>query len=179
MNPVDCNRDAADLPALSTLNSPLLSASPRSRTPSCGSEDRRASVTLARPSAQCPDLDSNQGLDLRRVQCNPLHHRDRADDWIRTSIVPLTRRMPFCVEPRRQAARVQGVEPCRSVLEADGSPGSTLVNQGVRGELNPHFRLHKPTCRNHYTTGTIQGCQLSAISLQQDTEADEWFTACC
>jgi hypothetical protein len=23
-----------------------------------------------------PDLDSNQDLDLRRVQCDPLHHRD-------------------------------------------------------------------------------------------------------
>ena len=26
--------------------------------------------------AEYPDLDLNQGLDLRRVQCYPLHHRD-------------------------------------------------------------------------------------------------------
>ena len=26
--------------------------------------------------------------------------------------------------------------------------------EGVRGESNPHFRLHKPTCRNLYTTNT-------------------------
>ncbi len=26
---------------------------------------------------QYPDLESNQGLDLRRVQCDPLHHRDK------------------------------------------------------------------------------------------------------
>ena len=50
-----------------------------------------------------PDLESNQDQDLRRVLCCPLHHRDvRADDWICTSITPLTRRMPFSVEPRRQ-----------------------------------------------------------------------------
>ena len=28
----------------------------------------------------------------------------RADDWIRTSMLPLTRRTPFSVEPRRQSA---------------------------------------------------------------------------
>ena len=30
--------------------------------------------------AEYPDLDLNQGLDLRRVQCYPLHHRDLRDD---------------------------------------------------------------------------------------------------
>ena len=28
--------------------------------------------------AEYPDLDLNQGLDLRRVQCYPLHHRDKS-----------------------------------------------------------------------------------------------------
>ena len=28
--------------------------------------------------AEYPDLDLNQGLNLRRVQCYPLHHRDRS-----------------------------------------------------------------------------------------------------
>ena len=56
----------------------------------------------------------------------------RADDWIRTSMLPLTRRTPFSVEPRRQsaagaAARARGFEPHASVLEADCSPRSTLV----------------------------------------------------
>ena len=56
-----------------------------------------------------PNLDSNQDPDLQRVGHRrealvglPLHHRDtRADDWICTSMVPLTRRMPFYIEPRR------------------------------------------------------------------------------
>ena len=43
------------------------------------------SATLAgvrspgRPVAQYPDLESNQDLDLRRVQCHPLHHRDNQE----------------------------------------------------------------------------------------------------
>ena len=48
---------------------------------------------------QNPDLESNQDLDLRRVQCVPLHHRDgfskRADGWIRTSMRRFTGPLPF------------------------------------------------------------------------------------
>ena len=54
---------------------------------------------------QYPDLESNQDLNLRRVRCDPLHHRDadsnRADDWIRTSMDRFTKPAPFFVEPRR------------------------------------------------------------------------------
>jgi hypothetical protein len=82
-------------------------------------------------SCKYPDLDSNQGPDLRRVRCNPLHHRDpkpsRADGWIRTSISLFTRQAPFYVEPRRQA-RARGVEPRPSALETDCSPRSTLAS---------------------------------------------------
>ena len=35
------------------------------------------SGTLAGCVNQYPDLDLNQDLDLRRVQCNPIHHRDK------------------------------------------------------------------------------------------------------
>lgn len=31
-------------------------------------------------SNQYPDLESNQDLDLRRVRCDPLHHRDNRKD---------------------------------------------------------------------------------------------------
>ena len=42
-----------------------------------------------------PNLDSNQDLDLQRVQCLPLHHRDsRADDWTCTSICRFTKPVP-------------------------------------------------------------------------------------
>lgn len=63
------------------------------------------SSTLARQVDQYPDLESNQDLDLRRVQCDPLHHRDiRADDWICTSINRFTGPAPFSIEPRRHVA---------------------------------------------------------------------------
>ena len=56
-----------------------------------------------------PDLESKQDLDLRRVQYGPQDHRTaveadqestiseefKADDWIRTSFIPLTGRTPF------------------------------------------------------------------------------------
>ena len=35
------------------------------------------SGTLAGCVNQCPNLDLNQGCDLRRVACYPLHHRDK------------------------------------------------------------------------------------------------------
>ena len=86
------------------------------------------SGTLAGCVNQYPDLDLNQGLNLRRVQCVPLHHRDkRADDWICTSICRLTKPVPSSVEPRRRQARARGVEPRAPVLEAGCSPRSTLV----------------------------------------------------
>ena len=40
----------------------------RFRKPLCAPKHSRAT--------KYPDLDSNQGPDLRRVRCNPLHHRD-------------------------------------------------------------------------------------------------------
>ena len=62
------------------LKSQVSSLRPR-KVPHQGIEPRLAvpktavlSGTLARH--QYPDLDLNQGLDLRRVQCIPLHHRD-------------------------------------------------------------------------------------------------------
>jgi hypothetical protein len=115
-----------------------LSTPPRIRTSSGSFEGCRASTTLAgqfakilvkedeapdglrrRLAGSCLDLDSNQDRDLRRVRCDPLHHRDashlqirshRADGWIRTSIILFTRVIlfirrgaPYSVEPRRQS----------------------------------------------------------------------------
>lgn len=69
-----------------------------------------------------PAWTRSEDQDLRRVLCYPLHHRDpRADDWIRTSFVPLTRRTPFSVEPRR-------------------------LERGIRRELNPYLLLHRQAC---------------------------------
>src|SRR4029453_12621129 len=99
------------------------------------------SGTLAGCVNQYPDLDLNQGLDLRRVQCVPLHHRDM----------------------QSQSARARGVEPREAVLEAAGSPRSTLVytahptlgSQGIRRELNPYLLVHSQACSDRYTTDTM------------------------
>ena len=74
---------------------------------------------------QHPDLESNQGQGFRKALCDPLHHRDklRADDWICTSIERFTRPPPFSVEPRRQQAGVQGFEPRRRLWRPLALPG--------------------------------------------------------
>ena len=57
---------------------------------------------------QHPDLESNQVQGFRKALCDPLHHRDkhiRADDWICTSIERFTGPPPFSIEPRRQSSR--------------------------------------------------------------------------
>ena len=79
---------------------------------------------------QCPDLESNQDQGLRRAPCDPLHHRDRqtrADDWICTSMMRFTGPPPFLIEPRRQQARARGVEPRAAGLEPACSPRSRPV----------------------------------------------------
>ena len=49
---------------------------------------------------QYPDPESNLDQGLRSALCDPLHHRDnhqtRADDWIRTSIMRFTKPPPRC-----------------------------------------------------------------------------------
>ncbi len=59
----------------------------------------------------------------------------RADDWIRTSMIRLTRAAPSSVEPRRHRPN----------------------HQGRRRESNPHLLVHSQSCRNRYTTATV--CQ--------------------
>lgn len=44
-------------------------------------------------------------------------------------MIPLTRRMPFCFEPRRQVAGSDGVEPSEAVLETVCSPRSTILSR--------------------------------------------------
>ncbi len=55
----------------------LFSAPPRNRTSSRSFEDCRAIRHTRRASCRkCLDQDLNLALDLRRVLCDPLHHRD-------------------------------------------------------------------------------------------------------
>jgi hypothetical protein len=95
----------------------LLSAPPRNRTSSGSFEDchairhtRRAVCSLKK----YPDQDSNLDLNLRRVRCNPLHHRDRfrkADDWTCTSMMRFTKPPPlYSAKSASRSARIR--TPC-------------------------------------------------------------------
>ena len=83
-----------------TTRSSGRSTSPGSRTPSCGFEDRRASITLARHEGS-PGVWQTAGPERHL----PHTINNRADDWIRTSMIRFTRAVPFCFEPRRRKSR--------------------------------------------------------------------------
>lgn len=59
----------------------------------------------------------------------------RADDWVRTSILRLTRSAPFSVEPRRQPGRKRP--------------------EGVQGDSHPPPRPSQGRMLANYTTDTI------------------------
>ena len=126
----------------------VISASPRNRTSSCSFEDCRAiRHTRRRIASQYPDLESNQDLDLRRVRCDPLHHRDkftRADDWICTSIIRFTRPPPFSVEPRRQKHECEESNPVRRLWRPLALPGAHSC-KGPR-------TVHRGRWRNDYSS---------------------------
>ena len=63
--------------------------------------------------AEYPDLDLNQGLDLRRVQCYPLHHRDisHLDDVYHRSAISIEMDVTSHVNIRAEKASRPGVEP--------------------------------------------------------------------
>ena len=63
-------------------------------------------------------------------------------------------------------ARARGVEPRGAVLEAAGSPRSTLVGikRGIRRESNPCLLVHSQACRNRYTTDTT--AKMSKVESQ-------------
>ena len=89
-----------------------------------------------------PDLESNQDQDLRRVSCDPLHHRDvRADDWICTSIIRFTRPAPCYVEELAFQV-VANVDADAGI----GVPSSIVTNQSPRADLGElsfdHVRVH-------------------------------------
>ena len=117
------------------------------------------SGTLAGCVNQYPDLDLNQGLNLRRVQCRsatPSGHV-RADDWICTSICRFTKPVPSSVEPRRQ---ISTSARSRTSWSSFGgcrlSQEYTCVNRmGIRRESNPYLLVHSQACSDRYTTDTI------------------------
>ena len=98
------------------------------------------SGTLAGCMNQYPDLDLNQGLDLRRVQCVPLHHRDTS-----TSARSRTPWSSF------GGCRLSQ-EHTRVLLLGSRREQSS---QGIRRESNPYLLVHSQACSDRYTTDTM------------------------
>ena len=75
-------------------------------------------------------------------------------------------------------ARAQGVEPCPSVLEADCSPRSTLVFEGIRRESNPYFLLHRQACvpRTPQTPYFSSSTRIRTWNLSLEARHDVRFT---
>jgi hypothetical protein len=90
-----------------------VSAPPRSRTSSDSFEGCHASITPAGPVSR-PGFEPGPGPSegpMRSVTPSGLlKQRTRADDWIRASMSPFTRRVPFSVEPRRQLKIVRQLQ---------------------------------------------------------------------
>jgi hypothetical protein len=61
----------------------------------------------------------------------------RADDWIRTSILRLTRAVPFWIEPRRHKQERKDSNPVQRLWRPRALPGASLCvlhfNEGRRG----------------------------------------------
>ena len=120
-----------------------------------------------------PDLDSNQGPDLRRVRCirytigtgsgvrgqesavSAILTPDsccqtpgpRAGGGIRTHIEPHYGCGAFLCRATPASAGAQGFEPCAAVLEAACSPRSTLLSISVSGgNRTRHPEVHSLVC---------------------------------
>jgi hypothetical protein len=85
-----------------------------------------------------PDLDLNQDLDLRRVQCKSAtpsgheHEREESNP----------------VEQFWRLLALPGAHSCNAALGAKSS-------QGIRRELNPYLLVHSQACSDRYTTDTM------------------------
>ena len=96
------------------------------------------SGTLAGCVNEYPDLELNQGLDLRRVQCVPLHHRDKKHEREESNPMKQFLRLPA----------LPGAHSCNAALHAKS-------RQGIRRELNPYLLVHSQACSDRYTTDTM------------------------
>src|SRR5262245_66053469 len=97
------------------------------------------SGTLAGCVNQYPDLDLNQGLDLRRVQCKSATPSGREHEREESNPVEQFWRLPA----------LPGAHSCNAAHLAMGG-------QGIRRESNPYLLVHSQACSDRYTTDTIK-----------------------
>ena len=144
--------------------------------------------------------ESNPVPQFRRLRCYPAHphgvvFRSSISTWNRTrawalgepyairyttETEPTTGLAPaltglqnrcLTIRPHRQA-RAQGVEPCPSVLEADCSPRSTLVEEGYLTGVEPVLPASQAGVPTTYTTDTMM-----VITAVGSTKLSKWRVA--
>ena len=96
------------------------------------------SGTLAGCVNQNPDLDLNQGLNLRRVQCKSATPSGQKHEREELNPVKQFWRLPA----------LPGAHSCNAARRATSS-------QGIRRELNPYLLVHSQACSDRYTTDTM------------------------
>ncbi len=138
-----------------TLNPP--SASPGSRTPSCGFEDRRASITLARlrrPVSR-PGFEPGPGPSESPMQSATPSGRHECKD---SNPVGQFWRLTALPGAHSSSGCPRGIEPPPSASQTD---------------------VQEPLHYGHHLALSAVSFQQSAVSFLQDTGGDAWFTACC
>ena len=137
------------------------------------------SGTLAGCVNQYPDLDLNQGLDLRRVQCKSATPSGQTE--------PTTGFAPASAANQINTAKTgaffgratsanqherEESNPVEQFWRLPALPGAhsckaahrTMGSQGIRRESNPYLLVHSQACSDRYTTDTISSRQ----QLDQD-----------
>ena len=94
------------------------------------------SGTLAGCVNQYPDLELNQGLNLRRVQCKSATPSGHEHEREESNLVKQFWRLPA----------LPGAHSCIAVRQD---------RQGIRRELNPYLLVHSQACSDRYTTDTV------------------------
>ncbi len=131
---------------------------PRNRTSPRGFERRRA-VRHTRGANHYPDLESNQDLDLRRVPCRPLHHRDyqsrRLDSHQHEAVYGtaafLRRATPAVRQERKDSNPVPRRWRPRALPGARSCPGCP-------GGIEPAASTLTTSRAGRYTTDTTRRC---------------------
>src|SRR6266567_1894275 len=87
----------------------------------------------------------------------------RADGWVRTSILRLTRSAPFCIEPRRQTRKgcPGGIEPCRLDFHR-------VVC------LPLHYRHHRSESRERESNLSSSGSEADVVSTKPPRRTGPW-----
>jgi hypothetical protein len=136
---------------------------PHSEDNSIADCNTERSIRNPQSKASRPGLEPGPGPSEGPMRSTtPSGHR-RADDWIRTSMIPLTRRAPFSGRATPADLVVVSREWCGQNHPAAYHVHLTThhdQSKGDRRDSNPHFPVHSRTCNplhhGHHFSGVKQ-----------------------